>query len=58
MPALSPLVAFDVQYINDPHHNLQDDDVMVFDNVVTNIGNGYNARNGTFQVPVFSFLRY
>nr|KAG5702287.1 hypothetical protein BaRGS_002954 [Batillaria attramentaria] len=47
-----PFVGFDVTFSDDPHRNVSDNDVMVFDKANVNIGDAYNTQNGTFQAPV------
>lgn len=51
-PAQKPMVAFEAQYRSDPAHNINDHDIMLFDDVKINLGGGYNVSNGAFQVPV------
>lgn len=49
----TPFVAFDVHYSHDPYNGVHDPynhDVMKFDVVAANVGNGYNPQNGMFQV--------
>jgi len=47
----SQLIAFEAQFSRDPHHNVFDNEVMLFDNVLTNKGGGYDVINGTFIAP-------
>ena len=46
----TPFVAFDVHYSHDPYNGVANHDVMKFDVVEANVGNGYNPQNGMFQV--------